>query len=272
VPAPLHLLADCAACDALCCVGPVFAASADFPIDKPAGTPCPNLGPDSRCTIHAQLRPRGFVGCTVYDCFGAGQRVTQQILRDTSWRDGPSQAAQVFAVFEVVRALHELLSYVGFARQLPLDDDLLAALADAHDQLVDLAAHDADNLRALDVDAQRATVNPMLLAASETVRTRRRADAPQLRGAHLVGARLHRADLRAASLRGALLVGADLHDADLRGADLLAADLRGADLRGADLRDALFVVQSQLDAAQGDQRTRVPDGLTHPAHWARPRG
>src|SRR3954452_11012900 len=45
--------------------------------------------------------------------------------------------------------------------------------------------------------------------------------------------------------------------ADLRGADLLGADLRGADLRGADLTDALFLTRTQVQAAVGDDGTRV---------------
>jgi uncharacterized protein YjbI with pentapeptide repeats len=50
--------------------------------------------------------------------------------------------------------------------------------------------------------------------------------------------------------------------------DLTGADVRGADLSGADLRDALFLVQSQVDSAQGDRRTRLPPSLCRPAHWA----
>ena len=65
------LQADCAHCRALCCVGPAFAVSADFAVDKPAGQPCAHLGTDDRCGIHAQLRPRGFPCCVAYDCFGA---------------------------------------------------------------------------------------------------------------------------------------------------------------------------------------------------------
>ena len=72
------LRADCSRCFALCCVAPAFAASADFAIDKPAGHPCPNLQEeDFRCGIHDRLRERGFPGCTVFDCFGAGQQVAQ---------------------------------------------------------------------------------------------------------------------------------------------------------------------------------------------------
>ena len=63
-------------------------------------------------------------------------------------------------------------------------------------------------------------------------------------------------------------MGADLRGADLRGCDLIGADLRGADLRGADLRGALFLLQSQLDAAVGDAATRLDAAFTRPGHWA----
>ena len=73
-----HLRADCSRCAGLCCVAPAFAASADFAIDKPAGTPCPNLRDDFRCGIHAAAAASaGFPGCEVFDCFGAGQQLTQ---------------------------------------------------------------------------------------------------------------------------------------------------------------------------------------------------
>jgi len=63
------LRADCERCFGLCCVAPAFSASADFAIDKDAGQACPNLQSDFRCGIHAHLRPQGFPGCAVYDCF-----------------------------------------------------------------------------------------------------------------------------------------------------------------------------------------------------------
>ena len=102
---PLRVLAaDCSRCVGLCCVAPAFAASVDFAVDKPAGDPCPNLEADNRCGIHARLRESGFPGCVVFDCFGAGQRVTQELLPGTDWRTGeafeltaePQRAMDVF--------------------------------------------------------------------------------------------------------------------------------------------------------------------------------
>ena len=242
-----ELRADCARCVGLCCVAPAFAASADFAIDKPAGRPCPHLERDFRCGIHADLRPRGFRGCSVYDCFGAGQRVTQVTFRGRDWRT-PSVAAPMFAAFETVRALHELLWYVAAALELAAvrsDPALEAGLRLAFEETDRLAGGSPDDLAATDVDAHRERVNGRLREASARARAGVR-NPRALRGAMLPGADLRGADLRGADLRGAVLVGADLRDADLRLADLTGADLRGARVNGRGLREALFVTQAQL--------------------------
>lgn len=263
-----ELRADCARCAALCCVVPAFAASSDFAIDKPAGRPCPNLAADHGCGIHGSLRERGFAGCTVYDCFGAGQQVVQVTFGGRSWRDHPDLAAPMSAVFPTMRVLHELRWYLTEAIESAavgpgrLVEELTAALTTTER----LGRGTSDELAALDPAAHRAAVATLLRRASAAHRGPGGADHS---GAPLLGADLRRADLRAADLRAALLVGADLRAADLRGADLLGADLRGADLRGADLSGVLFCVQAQLDAARGDASTTLPAGLSRPGRWAR---
>src|SRR3954451_2604896 len=262
-----RLRADCARCFALCCVAPAFAASADFAIDKPAGQPCPNLGTDFRCGIHADLRRRGFAGCGVFDCFGAGQQVAQVTFGGRDWRREPATAGRMFDVFAVMRQLHELLWYLTEARTLPAARPLRP---DLDRMLADLERHtggDPEAVLAVDVDAYRQAVNALLLAGSERVGAGVRRRPINKRGADLVGRDLRGADLRAANLRGAYLIGADLRRADLRQADLIGADLRGADLRGADLRDSVFLIQSQFDAAKGDGTTRLSPSLRRPQHW-----
>jgi uncharacterized protein YjbI with pentapeptide repeats len=242
-------------------VAPAFAASADFAIDKPAGQPCPNLGADFRCGIHDRLRQRGFPGCTVYDCFGAGQQVAQVTFGGRDWRQAPETAARMFAVFGVMRQLHELLWYLTEALALaPLHDPLRRAVAETER----LTGGTPDDLLGVDVAAHRDSVNALLLAVSEEVRDDGGIDH---RGADLIGRDLRRVDLRGANLRGAYLIGADLCGADLRRADLIGADLRGADLGGADLTGSLFLTQAQLDAARGDLDTKLPPALARPAHW-----
>ncbi len=264
---PLDLVADCGRCFALCCVAPAFAVSADFPIDKAAGEPCPNLA-GAACSVHATLRPRGFVGCAVYDCFGAGQRISQLTFQGVDWRDSPQTASQMFAVLPVVRALHELLWYLREASALVAEPQLRHDLAAASASTQELAGLPAAELLVLDLATHRAIATEPLRRASLLLRTADGAEpGPDLSGADLVGVDLRGTDLRRASLRGTVLVGARLQQARLDLADLTGADLRGADLSEADLAGALFVTQAQLDAATGDPSTAVPSTLRRPVHW-----
>jgi uncharacterized protein YjbI with pentapeptide repeats len=261
------LRADCGSCFGLCCVALPFSASADFAIDKDAGQPCPNLGTDSRCGIHPQLRQRGFAGCTVYDCFGAGQKVSQSTFGGQDWRRDPGTAKRMFEVFPVMRQLHELLWYLNEALALrqarPLHEEIRAALG-----VIERLTHGAPGtLVTLDVPAHRREAGVLLRRASELARAGVRRGKADHAGADLIGAGLKGAGLRGANLRGAYLIGADLREADLRSADFLGADLRGADLGGADLTGAIFLIQSQLDAAKGDAGTKLPPSFTRPAHW-----
>ncbi|MEU8775189.1 pentapeptide repeat-containing protein [Streptomyces sp. NPDC048606] len=268
-PLPLPVLqADCTACFALCCVALPFAKSTDFAVNKSAGTPCGNLREDFRCGIHTRLRDSGFQGCTVFDCFGAGQQISQVTFEGRDWRAHPDTRAAMFEAFPVMRQLHELLFYTSEALALPAAAPVHADLRTALAKTEALTRADAATLVALDVPALRQEVNALLLRASELVRAKSPGRRKNHRGADLMGARLSGADLRGANLRGAYLIAADLRRADLRGADLIGADLRDANLRGADLRDALFLTQAQLNAARGDTATRVPTTLTRPAHWA----
>jgi uncharacterized protein YjbI with pentapeptide repeats len=269
---PSELRGDCARCFGLCCVALPFAASADFALDKPAGRPCPNLGDDHRCGIHTELRSKGFAGCTVYDCFGAGQKVSQVTFDGRDWRTGSAEHTRsMFEVFPVIRHLHELLWYLTEALHLATARPLHAELDEAARDTERLTRLTPAELAALDVAAHRQRVDVLLRRTSESVRAAisgaggRKKDR---RGADLVGARLRGADLRGADLRGAWLIAADLTGADLRGADLIGADLRDTDLTDADLTGALFLTQPQTDAARGGAGTRLPQSVTRPAHWA----
>ncbi|WP_309297283.1 pentapeptide repeat-containing protein [Lolliginicoccus levis] len=262
-----ELQADCANCFGLCCVALPFARSADFAVSKPAGTPCSNLRSDFLCGIHGELREKGYPGCTVFDCFGAGQKVSHVTFGGVDWREAPESASSMFEVLPVMRHLHELIWYVTAALDLAsartLHSDLRRWLAD----LDGLTRGSAESILELDINALRGEVNTLLLRASELCRATVRGGKKDYRGADLMGAKFSGADLRGASLRGALLIAADLSGADLRYADLIGADLRDTNIRGADLTDALFLTQSQLNAAKGDSATTLPPALHHPAHW-----
>jgi uncharacterized protein YjbI with pentapeptide repeats len=58
-----------------------------------------------------------------------------------------------------------------------------------------------------------------------------------------------------------------LFEIDLQLAKLQGTNLEGANLRGAKLQGARN--QEQLDAADGDDRTLLPEGFTRQAHWTK---
>jgi hypothetical protein len=210
----------------LCCVVLPFARSADFAFDKSAGERCRHLDPDARCRIHDRLLDSGMRGCVAYDCFGAGQAVTQSGRLDS---------------FRLVEQVHEMGWYLLDAAERGAD---VAALVH---ETTRLAA--APGISDAEVAGLRSRVAPALAAVADAARAAY--DAPMTAvGRDLAGAALRDADLRGADLRGALVIGADLAGADLADADVLGADLRGADLGRADLSRALYVTRRQLGSAR----------------------
>ena len=255
------LRSDCSSCFGLCCVLLPFSAAAGFGIDKPGGRPCLNLLDDDRCGIHTTLREDGWPGCTVFECFGAGQQVSQVTYSGVSWRESDN-LAEMGAVLSVMRQLHEMLVHLlEVERRSPDPDARVARL-----EIEELTAAGPGDLLTADVDGILERVGQLLTDASTRVRGRWPAAADRsyddLAGRRVTG------DLRGCSLRGALLIAADLRHAQLDEADLLGADLRDADVRGVDLSTALFLTQPQVNAATGDAATLLPAGLSRPGHWA----
>src|SRR2546423_12429662 len=113
----------------------------------------------------------------------------------------------MFAVFGVMRQLHELLWYLTAALALaPLNDPLRRALTETER----LTGGTPDDLLAVDVAARRESVNALLLAVSEEVRGDGGVDH---RGADLIGKDLRGAGPRGAHPRGAYPLGAHPRDA-----------------------------------------------------------
>lgn len=263
-----EFVGDCSRCVGLCCVALTRTRAGGFGADIPAGTPCHHLQTDNLCQIHSQLREEGWPACTVFDCFGAGQQVTQVTFAgQADWRDGPDTAHAMFSTFAAMRHLMEMLRLLTEAHTLATGE--LAQDVEALQCGVEaLVASPADHVASLDVAALRGRVGPVLGAVSDA----HRHPAPRSKRfqprAHLMGANLRKARLDRYCLRSALLIAADLRGATFERTDMLGADLRDANLAGANLRSAIFLTQQQVDAARGDARTRLPVGLHAPAHWA----
>ncbi|HEX6150104.1 pentapeptide repeat-containing protein [Nocardioides sp.] len=252
------LTADCSRCFGLCCVLlPFRREGGAFGADKESGTPCEHLDAHDRCRIHDSLRETGWSGCQAFDCFGAGQHVSQVTYGGESWRVA-EDLGEMAAVLSVMRQLHEMLAHVGeVLRRSPTP-----AAAERHDELVALTHAEPETILLADLDRIRDHVSEVLREGSARLHGPTR---PM--PADLAGRDLRHADLVRADLRGALLIRTDLRGADLSRADLLGADLRDADVRGSLLEQSWFLSQAQLNTARGDASTSIPAHLTVPNHW-----
>lgn len=268
-----NLKTNCKDCFGFCCTALYFSKTEGFPVDKPAGKPCPNLMEDFTCKVHHNLKKLGLKGCVAYDCFGAGQKTAQCTYKGMDWRKSPEKAEEMYKVFLIIHQLHEMLWYMSEARKLDLGfENELDRVIEETEALTML---DPDSLLKLDMTAQRFKVNPLLKQTSEAVRKKyKHIKKPALKfkkafgGAFdLIGRDLRNTDLRGENLSGAYLIAADLRDMDLSGTDFIGADLRDADLRGTDLSCSLFLSQIQINSAKGDESTKLPDSIEKPVHW-----
>ncbi|OZI11690.1 hypothetical protein CEW92_10340 [Bacillaceae bacterium SAS-127] len=268
-----RLTADCTNCFGLCCTALNIAASNDFAINKAAGTPCPNLQEDFRCKIHENLREKGFKGCTVFDCLGAGQQVSQVTFEGQSWREHPEIAEKMFQIFPIMEQLYEMMAFLAEALTYEVSNSLRNRLNKQLEHIQSLTDMEADHLLSLDMIMCRFPVNELLLETSEYVRSELSSKVFAIKkgktckGIDWIGKSLKGKDLRTTDLRGAYLIAADLRNADLRGVDFIGADLRDANLRGANLSTGMFLTQMQINSAKGNDQTILPPYLQRPSHW-----
>ncbi|MCM3922539.1 pentapeptide repeat-containing protein [Frankia sp. AiPs1] len=178
-----------------------------------------------------------------------------------------------------IRAAVQVLARLPHRRAVPRAD-LTGADLTGPASLTDLALPDADltGARLSEANLTRAQLDGANLSRALLVRaTLARAFLVEanLAEARLAEADLTGAELFATNLTGAQLTGADLTearlvDAKLAGAQLGGATLTGTLLFGVDLTGVSGLTQKQVNAARGDERTRLPAGIQPPPSWVAP--
>jgi len=138
-------------------------------LTKPANTPCPHLETGFRCDIHSELRERGFRGCTVYDCSGAGQQVSQVTFGGRDWREHPELAGPMFAAFGVMRRLHDLLWSLHGVLKVRCVSPMAAELGTMIDETRRMTAFDVTALLDVDLTAHARSVQEALGRAGDLV-------------------------------------------------------------------------------------------------------
>jgi hypothetical protein len=146
-------------------VVPAFYAVQGFGFDKPPHCACRHLTRENRCEIHPSLAERGFPGCVSFDCYGAGQRVTQD-LNGMSWRTSDESTVQtLFSTYSSCVPVHRLMAMLALAEanaSPPFDTQLRLK----REQLDELCRSEEAKTGSLDLATLKTDVMELVRAAT----------------------------------------------------------------------------------------------------------
>jgi len=182
---PPHLRGDCARCQSLCCLSLPFDRDEWFAFDKPANVACRHLQPSLGCNIHPELNARGQGGCAAYDCYGAGQRITQELFAGVSWRREPEAGPALFEAFRRLKRVHELRWLLHHCEKLRLSPARRRERAQLSSRLEPAQGMSRESLAALELAELEAAVHGWLRGlAGELSRREGRKRLPLLADTH----------------------------------------------------------------------------------------
>lgn len=261
-----ELSIDCEKCCGLCCVALYFAKTEGFPADKEAGKPCQNLMQDFKCVIHSKLSETKMKGCLAFDCFGAGQKVTQDIYQGEDWRLKPQMSEQMFQVFIKVWQLHQMLWYLIEAYSIT-EEELrikIDALIKENQQITQLSP---DEILYFDMEEYRTRVNESLKEAGDIVYQKLNGSAKKELKIDFMGKNFRGANLSGKDFSMTFFIAANMEGCNLYGTNFLGADMRDANIKSTDLSQSIFLTQAQINSARGNSNTKLPTTLIRPKNW-----
>jgi len=255
---------DCSKCSGLCCTALFFSKVDGFPKDKIAGKPCINLQKDYRCKIHSQLEQQKMRGCIGYDCFGAGQQVTEIIYKGKAWDELPNQSAEIFDVFTTLLQIYQIRYFLVEASLLTFTGELKRDIHKLIVENVQIANCSPEKILSIDMQEYRNNINALLKKVCKLLKKMLNSkDCPK----DFIGKNFKGNDMSGMDFRDKLLIAANLSDCIFNGAIFLGADTRDTNFSGADLRETIFLTQGQINSAKGNRKTKIPTHLDYPPTW-----
>lgn len=254
-----ELRIDCENCSGLCCVALCFRKSDGFPGNKSAGEPCEYLVSDFRCKIHSKLSDMNMKGCLNYDCFGAGQKVSNKIFDGQNWKKNLEISKDIFDVFIKVLQLHQVLWYLIQAASISNVKNNIETLDKyilENNKITSLPYKDILNY---DLEEYRTNANKAIKRSFRFNPGQDKKD--------YIGKEFKRMNLDGKDFSMAFLIGANLEGCSLNSASFLGTDLRDVVVRNTDLSNSYFLTQIQINSALGNKNTKIPLYLTRPEHW-----
>lgn len=259
---------NCRRCSGLCCVALYCTKTDGFPENKDAGIPCKHLQGDYMCEIHGSLSSRKLKGCTAYDCFGAGQHITQLMSEKPDWNSiSRKEGEMIVQSYLTVMQLHQILWYLTEASIISLintEKNLLNTLIAEGKKL---AEQPLNVLQSLNIESYRERSNKQLKHISKSITATLSGHSVKETGKNYMGKNMQKKNLIGKDFTVSCLIAAGLEQANLYGANFLGADMRDTNIRNTDLSQSLFLTQIQINSAIGSRNTVLPPYLYKPMSW-----
>lgn len=261
-----ELKVDCSKCSGLCCTALFFSKIDGFPENKTAGKPCTKLRKDYRCNIHNELEKRNMKGCIGYDCFGAGQHVTQYIYKGDTWQSSKGKAKEIFDVFICVFQLYQIRYFLEESTLIIPAKEFWNDIENLIKENEALCNSTPQGILNIDIEAYRNRINNILKQVSASVlKCFKSCDNNRLMD--FLGRSFKNRDMSGIDLSMKLLIAANFQGCKFHGTIFLGADTRDTNFSDADLREAVFLTQGQINSAKGNKNTKLPKHLDYPDTW-----
>lgn len=261
-----QLKVDCSKCSGLCCTALFFSKMDGFPENKIAGKPCTKLQNNYRCKIHHELGKRNMKGCIGYDCFGAGQHVTQCIYKGETWQTSQEQSKEIFDVFVMVFQLYQIRYFLEEAMTVIPAKKLWSDIRNLIKENEALCNSRPQIILDIDIDNYRNKINNVLKQVCACIiKCFNRSDNKGL--TDFFGRNFKNRDMSGLDLSMKLLIATNFDSCIFNGTIFLGADTRDTNFSNADLREAVFLTQGQINSAKGNLNTKLPQYLDYPVTW-----
>ena len=203
-------------------------------------------------------------GCLAYDCFGAGQKVTQYCYPDVTWKTHPEKANEIFKVFLIIFQLHQMEWYLLESLSLIKDKQLQAKIETLISENEQITYQYSDEILQFDIEKYRSKANQVLKKVSSIITTD---SAYKAHSKECFGRNFKKANLNAKDFSMALMIAANLEGCSLQGTNFLGTDMRDANIKNTDLSSCVFLTQMQINSAKGNSNTKLPKNLSQPISW-----
>ena len=260
-----RLVSDCSRCSGLCCIALYCFKSDGFPQNKPIGKPCINLMGDYKCRIHNDLESMGMKGCIGYDCFGAGQYLTEEVYRGVTWQTQPERVKEICDLYIFMYRMFQLRFFLYESKKLVSSETLLPEINQLLQENDAMCRLPVEELYEQPIDSYQAKVNHIL--KKSCVELSKFIGAGNSKETNFLNRNFKGKDLSGFDFNMKPLIASNFENCKFKGATFIGTDTRDANFNGADLREAVFLSQGQINAAKGSRRTKLPKHLKYPVTW-----